>query len=94
MSKPVFMRTTKTDDVGTYIIQYLPVGGYTVTVEAPGFKKFVQQNMVITVDQTQALNIVLAVGAESQTVEITTAPAAGEHEQCGTWPDCLSRRDQ
>jgi Carboxypeptidase regulatory-like domain len=69
-----FTRTTKTDSAGTYVIQYLPVGGYTVTVDAPGFKKFVQQNMVITVDQTQTLNVSLSVGAESQTVEITTAP--------------------
>src|SRR6202045_1287424 len=69
-----FTRTTKTDNAGVYTIQYLPVGGYTVTVDASGFKKFVQQNLVITVDQTQALNVVLSVGAESQTVEVTTAP--------------------
>src|ERR1700678_826466 len=69
-----FTREAKTESDGTYNIQYLPVGGYTVTVESPGFKKFVQQNMVITVDQTQALNVTLAAGAENQTVEVTTAP--------------------
>jgi putative hemolysin len=69
-----FTREAKTDSNGTYNIQYLPVGGYTVTVEAPGFKKFVQQNMVITVDQTQALNVTLSVGAENQTIEVNTAP--------------------
>ena len=69
-----YTRTAKTDDAGAYNIQYLPVGGYTVTVDASGFKKFVQQNLVITVDQTQPLNVTLAVGAESQTIEVTTAP--------------------
>jgi putative hemolysin len=69
-----FTRAAKTDNSGTYNIQYLPVGGYTVNVEAPGFKKFVQQNMVITVDQTQTLNVTLTVGAQGQTVEVTTAP--------------------
>jgi putative hemolysin len=69
-----FTREAKTDSNGTYNIQYLPVGGYTVTVEAPGFKKFVQQNLVITVDQTQALNVTLSVGAENQTIEVSTAP--------------------
>lgn len=69
-----FTRTSQSDSAGNYNIQYLPVGGYTVTVEAAGFKKFVQQNMVVTVDQTQSLNVTLAVGAESQTVEVTTAP--------------------
>ena len=39
-----------------------------------GFKKFVQQNIVIAVDQTQPLNVTLAVGAENQTIEVTTAP--------------------
>jgi hypothetical protein len=69
-----FSRTSKTDSAGTYNIQYLPVGGYSVTVEATGFKKFVQQNLVIGVDQTQPLNVTLAVGAENQTIEVTTAP--------------------
>ena len=69
-----YTRSTKTDDAGGYNIQYLPIGGYTVTVDAPGFKKFVQQNLEIAVDQTQPLNVTLSVGAESQTIEVTTAP--------------------
>jgi Carboxypeptidase regulatory-like domain len=69
-----FTRASKTDGEGTYTIQYLPIGRYTVDVNASGFKKFVQQNMVITVDQTQSLNVTLVVGAESQTIEVTTAP--------------------
>jgi putative hemolysin len=69
-----FTRSAKSDANGAYNIQYLPVGGYTVTAEAAGFKKFVQQNIVIAVDQTQALNVTLAVGEATQTVEVTTAP--------------------
>jgi hypothetical protein len=69
-----FTRTSKTDGEGAYTIQYLPIGKYTVDVNASGFKKFVQQNMIITVDQTQSLNVTLVVGAESQTIEVTTAP--------------------
>jgi Carboxypeptidase regulatory-like domain len=69
-----FKRTTTTGNDGAYNIQYLPVGTYSVTVDSPGFKKFVQQNLVIAVDQTQALNITLTVGEATQTVEVTTAP--------------------
>jgi hypothetical protein len=69
-----FTRTSKTDGEGVYTIQYLPIGRYTVDVNASGFKKFVQQNMMIMVDQTQPLNVTLVVGAESQTIEVTTAP--------------------
>ena len=39
-----------------------------------GFKKFEQQNLTIAVDQTQALNVALDVGAVTETVTVTTAP--------------------
>jgi hypothetical protein len=67
-------RSAVTDSSGIYNIQYLPVGTYSVEVDAPGFKKFVQQNLVLTVDQTQTLNVILAVGVQSQTVTVTEAP--------------------
>lgn len=67
-------RTTTSDGAGGYNIQYLPVGSYRVEVSAPGFKKFVQQNIVITVDVTQPLPVALAVGEVTDTVTVTTAP--------------------
>ena len=69
-----FKKAVKTDGSGTYEIQYLPVGGYTVTVQTAGFKKYVQTNLVIAVDQTQALNVTLSVGEQTQTIEVSTAP--------------------
>ena len=67
-------RSTTTTAEGTYLIQYLPVGTYTVEVNASGFKRFLQENVVLTVDQTQALNVILTVGIQSQTVTVTEAP--------------------
>ncbi len=67
-------RSATSDSAGAYVIQYLPVGTYTVTVEAPGFKRFVQQNLVIQVDQTQPLPVALGVGTTSETIIVTTAP--------------------
>jgi len=69
-----FSRSTVSDSSGTYTIQYLPVGTYTVAVEAAGFKKFVQQNIVVAVDQTQSLPVALAIGAVTETITVTTAP--------------------
>ena len=69
-----FSRTATSDNAGAYLIQYLPVGSYTVEVTAPGFKKFVQQNLVIAVDVTQMLNIPLGVGLATETVTVTDAP--------------------
>ena len=59
---------------GAYQIEHLPVGRYTVEAYAAGFKTYVQQNLVLTVDQTQTLNVTLAVGAVTQTVTVTEAP--------------------
>jgi hypothetical protein len=69
-----FSRSAVADSEGNYRIQYLPVGTYSVEVVAPNFKKFVQQNIAITVDQTQALNFSLAIGTQTQTVTVTEAP--------------------
>jgi Carboxypeptidase regulatory-like domain len=69
-----FIRSTTAGSEGEYRIEYLPVGKYHVDVEAPGFKKFVQENVVLAVDQTQALNITLSVGTQTETVTVTDAP--------------------
>lgn len=59
---------------GGFLVQYLPVGNYTVEVTATGFKKYVQQNVVVAVDQTISLPVALAVGTQMETVEVTAAP--------------------
>ena len=69
-----FTRETNVGADGAYLIQYLPVGNYTVSASAQGFKSFVQKNLLVTVDQTTALEITLAVGAATQTVTVTEAP--------------------
>ena len=69
-----FSRSVVTNGYGDYRIDYLPVGTYSVTVSAPGFKKFVQQNLTLTVDQTLTLAVTLAIGAQTQTVTVTEAP--------------------
>ncbi len=68
-------RSIATDSQGGYLIEYLPVGSYNVEVNAHGFKKFVQKNLTLTVDQTQALDITLAIGVQSETVTVTEAPS-------------------
>ncbi|MGA3133816.1 MAG: carboxypeptidase-like regulatory domain-containing protein [Terracidiphilus sp.] len=69
-----FSRSVPTNGYGEFRIDYLPVGNYTVEVEAANFKTFVQKNVVLTVDQTQTLGVSLEIGAETQTVTVTEAP--------------------
>ena len=69
-----FSRSAPANGYGEYRIDYLPVGIYTVEVTASGFQRFVQKNIVLTVDQTQTVNATLQVGAQTQTVTVTEAP--------------------
>ncbi|MGA3048354.1 MAG: carboxypeptidase regulatory-like domain-containing protein [Terracidiphilus sp.] len=69
-----FSRIAPANGLGEYRIDYLPVGKYTIQVDAKGFKHFVQENLVLTVDQTQTIDVALEVGAQSQTVTVTEAP--------------------
>src|SRR5271155_5740616 len=40
-------RTVQTNDSGEYRIEFLPVGNYSVEVNANGYKKTVQKNIVL-----------------------------------------------
>lgn len=69
-----FSRTTSAGKSGEYRIDHLPVGLYTIAVDAASFKHFVQENLDLSVDQTLTLDVSLSVGAATETVTITDAP--------------------
>jgi hypothetical protein len=69
-----YVRSVPTNGYGEFRIDYLPVGKYAITVEAPSFERFIQRNLSLNVDQTLTLDVTLTVGASSQTVTITEAP--------------------
>jgi hypothetical protein len=57
---------------GTYAINGLNPGQYTITVEAPGFKKVVQRDVNVEVTVTATIDIPLSTGAATDTVEVTS----------------------
>jgi hypothetical protein len=69
-----FTRSAPTNGYGEYRIDYLPVGTYSIDVDAAGFKKYLQKNLQLTVDQTLTVDVTLEIGAESQTITVTEAP--------------------
>ncbi len=69
-----YSRSTPTNSLGEYRIDYLPVGNYTVEATAPSFERYVQKNVALDVDQELTVEISLAVGAATQTVTVSTAP--------------------
>ena len=59
-----------TGDTGLFQVNYVLPGTYTVTVELAGFKKWVQQNVVLQIAQTIDLPVVLEVGAMEESVSV------------------------
>ena len=66
--------TVTTDAEGRYTISGLPPGNYTLTVEANGFKKFVQQTFALAVQQQATLDVKLEIRDVSSTVSLSDAP--------------------
>lgn len=66
-------RQTRTSDQGTFNAQFMALGTYAVTVSATGFRTQTLSGITLQIDQTANLNIVLANGSVSQSVEVTSA---------------------
>ena len=63
---------------GLYSISPIIPGMYTVTVTAPGFRTFKQENIQVNAVSNFGLNVALQTGSESQTVTVTDAPPSLE----------------
>jgi len=59
------------NDRGYFTVQNLEAGTYTVTVEQPGFRKYVAKDVTVKVGAVTPLNIGLQVGGQEQVVEVT-----------------------
>lgn len=64
-----------TSRTGNYVLPYVAVGTYTITVDAPGFGKSVHSNVVVEVNQTVRTDFVLQVGSVTNEVMVSSAPA-------------------
>ncbi len=55
---------------GNYTVPNLPVGTYTVTATAPGFKTYTHTNLALTATQVLRENIALQIGAATESVTV------------------------
>lgn len=62
---------TGATETGNYTISSLPAGSYELRVEAPGFKKFIAQQVQVQLLQTTRVNAVMEIGAATDTVTVT-----------------------
>jgi hypothetical protein len=70
--------TRATNETGLYRFDYVDPGTYTLTVEAPGFSKFSQENFEIRSQADLTLNASLKPGAIQETVTVSGNVAAIE----------------
>ena len=64
--------SVKTDEGGNYSVFYLMPGKYSVSVEAQGFKKYVNQGIEVRVSDKLTLDLQLEVGAVQESVSVTS----------------------
>jgi hypothetical protein len=65
-----FQQSTTTDSHGEFRLLAMPVGIYRLEAELSGFQKFVEDNIVLTVDQQHRIDIKMEVGSLQQSIEV------------------------
>src|SRR5262245_39976600 len=62
---------TVSTETGNYTLPQLPAGVYELSVELPGFKKFVRQGITVQVAQVLRVDVALVVGAQTEEVTVS-----------------------
>ena len=65
--------TVSTSD-GGYFFAELPVGTYSISASATGFKSFEAKGIVVQIDQEPTQNVKLTVGSTAEIVEVAASP--------------------
>lgn len=81
------VRTVHTDNAGAYVAPLLPLGNYTVTIKAEGFKDWVANDVTLHVGDHLALDAQLQTGQVLQTVTVEASAVPVQTEsaaQSGT----------
>ncbi len=63
--------TAKTAVTGIYVVPNLPIGLYAVEIEAPGFRKFVRENVKVDTASRTSVDAQLTLGATADTITVT-----------------------
>ncbi len=63
-------RTLSTNQSGSYNAPDLPIGAYSVRVDAPGFKAYEQKDVTLNVNATLRVDAILQVGQAQETVTV------------------------
>jgi len=67
--------TLTTNADGLFQANYLLSSTYQIVVEMSGFKKYIQDGVLLQINETRDLDIILEVGGTQETVTVTSEPA-------------------
>ncbi len=76
-------RSTFTDVQGQFAIPNLSPGPYVLDAKAPGFKDYRQTGIVLQVGQTININVAMAIGAVTETIEVSGNASMVETKDSG-----------
>ncbi|MEX2264416.1 MAG: carboxypeptidase-like regulatory domain-containing protein [Bryobacteraceae bacterium] len=66
----------QTNASGQYLFDFVEPGRYQLTVEAPGFSKYIQQNIQVQVRGDVTVNAVLRIGVVAETINVSEGAVA------------------
>jgi len=69
-------RTTNSDEGGRFRVLNLPVGTYEVTVDQPGFTKYVRSGIILALNQNAVVEATLKVAGITEAVTVVEANAS------------------
>src|SRR5262245_56027310 len=76
-------RSAVTDETGSYTLQSLPIGPYTIEAALPGFKTYVQTGIVLQVGTNPTVNAVLEIRQVADQVEVRADASLVETRSSG-----------
>src|SRR3989441_1873256 len=77
------VRKVVTNETGFYVLSNLALGPYRLEATLPGFRGFVQSDILLQVGSTPVINPVLEVGSVTEQVEVQTGAAMVETRSSG-----------
>ncbi|HET7112883.1 MAG TPA: TonB-dependent receptor, partial [Pyrinomonadaceae bacterium] len=86
-------QTTQTSADGFYRISGLAPGAYSLVIEKTGFKKQSFENVVISAEDTQGIDVVLTTGEVAETVTVTAETAQAIETENGNVSRALTTRE-
>jgi outer membrane receptor protein involved in Fe transport len=78
-----FKRTTKTDSAGSYRIDGLLPGNYSVSIQASGMEEFVEVGVAVKASLASSVNASLLIGTVNQSVSVEASTGAELQTQSG-----------